>query len=209
MIDPHATDQPSAGPEVALAEVVELQYAGPHEGIGRAGRQVVCRLTTTLPPRCWKSGMSPQEARAQGVRLIEVRRTIVWSPGWLTAMGVAGLLLFAPLLLAVIVLYFVFRRKVRLTFTIRRGIWWRKVVVGTTLALLSLGSIGVGAVTALQTQQWWLLAAGIFAGIVLAICAVVFGRIIGVARVVNEWAYLTGAGRDFLDREAFDFVVPR
>lgn len=204
--DPSRPELP--GPEeVVMAQVVELDYASPKQGIGRAGRHVVCRLTATLPARCWKTGITPDEAGQQGVRLVEVKRTITWVPSWLTGLAAVGLLLFGPLLIAVLVIYFVTRRKARVTFMLRRDIWWRRIFLGKCMALLSLGTVVLCVVVAIQTEQWWLLAVGFLGGILLAVGAAILGRVIGVRKVVNEWAYLSGAGREFLERETFDFAV--
>lgn len=190
------------------AEVVALEYAGPRShGIGRAGRHVVVPLTAMLPARCWKTGIDRVEAQQSGIQLIEVTRNMTWAPGWTSALALAGLVVFFPLLIVGIVFYYVYRKKLRVTFTIRRNVWRRRRLAGFSLALLALATPVAGVVAAIQTEQWWLLLPGFGGAVIAAIVAATYGRVVGVRKVVNEWAYLAGAGTAFLERETFDFAV--
>ncbi len=197
-------------PGIADAEVVELEYAGPRptQLIGRDARgNVVVHVVGALPRRCYKSGMTPEEAASAGHVLLEHEKWMYWAPSWVALITLFGFLVFFPSFLVGVVLYLVLRKRVVVLMSIRRDIWRRRTLA---IWLCALGAFAVligGTVAAVGADTWWLFLLAIPVAIGLAIVSATYGRVIAVRKVVNDWAHLSGAGRRFMEQERFDFQI--
>ena len=200
------------GPPPLTAEPIELGYAHnrPGAGVGRSGdRVIVEKVGGSLQRRCVVTGDTYDEAAAAGTELLTLRRTLRWTPSWVSVMAVVGLLVFGPLLIAAVIVYFVIRKRVDVDYCIRRDIHGRRAGLKWTFALIGTVALSLGVVALVQTDNPLFIIGGLLVLIAcLIVVAAASARSVRVKKVTDTHAELVGFGRGFLDRAEFDYQVP-
>ncbi len=202
----------ATGDRVLDAELLELDYAHsrPDGQLGRNGKYVITRTSMAdLPRICVVTGDGFEEAEADNVKLLRVTKKLTWVPPYVNALAVLGLLCFGPLLLVAIVLYFVQRKKVVATYSIRSDARRRKHVRVWALVLLAVAALAGGISTTIQLGDDGLAAGlGVIGCVIFAIIAAVVGKSVSVRKIEGEWATFAGFSPAFMSEVAFDFERP-
>ena len=199
---PHETPPPLPAAPVTL----EYAHAQPNRELIRNGKQVIGpREEVVLPHRCVLTGDTPEEAATNGTELKRIDRKLSWTPTWFRVIVIIGVLLFRPLLLVALFLYFIARKQVQVQFHVRRDLRRKRITAALVLLGLAFASVGVGIYVVAQTDEPLWFVAGLGGFLLFAIVAAYFSQSIRVAAVRPDRAVLTGFGSGFLERAEFGF----